>query len=97
MFDKAAEKDIVCEYDQFKDSVIFGKALDAPEPTDSKTEGIVFKFGKIMNPTQLLETDSFGVTTFTKDGYLIDQRLEDLIVSFTCLKPCRLCAPETNN
>ena len=44
----------------------------------------------------LLETESFGVTTFTKDGYMIDQRLEELGVSFTCLKPCRLCAPDTN-
>lgn len=36
------------------------------------SKGLVFKFGKIRNPISLLETESFGVRTFTKDGYMID-------------------------
>ena len=86
---------IQCEYDAVRDSIIFARALNSPEIDMS--EGLVFKFGKIRNPTSLITTDSFGVTTFTSDGYQIDQRLDNLVVSFTCLKPCRLCAAETNN
>ena len=87
---------IQCEYDAVRDSIIFARALNSPEVDLSKEE-LVFKFGKIRNPTSLITTDSFGVTSFTSDGYQIDQRLDNYVVSFTCLKPCRLCAPETNN
>ena len=95
LFSKTVANAILCEYDTVKDSVIFTKASTALDFDIS--EGLVFKFGKIRNPTSLIETESFGITSFTKDGYIIDQRLEDLVVSFNCLKPCRLCAPETNN
>lgn len=69
-FSKTNATEILCEYDQVKDSVIFTKALTAPD--FNVDEGIVFVFGKIKNPTSLLETESFGVTSFTKDGYMID-------------------------
>ena len=70
LFSKDDAENILCEYDTIRDSIMFTRPLSAP-PFDV-TEGLVFKFGKIRNPTSLLETASFGVTSFTADGYLID-------------------------
>lgn len=95
LFSKLDAAAIQCEYDTVRDSIIFSRPTNAPE--FDEINGLVFKFGKIRNPKTLVETESFGLTSFTTDGYLIDQRLDDLVVSFTCLKPCRLCAPQSNS
>ena len=58
--------------------------------------GIQFALATINNPSSLLTTSSFSVTTFSQDGYLVDSRTSDLVLSFGCLEPCQLCAPGSN-
>jgi len=85
---------VTCKYDSLRDAIIVAKALTTIEYDIG--EGVVFRVGKIRNPLKMLKTDSFRVTTFTEDGYLVDERTQDLSISFDCLKPCRTCLDHSN-
>ena len=43
------------------------------------------------NPSQLITTDSFKISTMTQDGYLIDSRETGIVISFECISSCKTC------
>ena len=57
----------------------------------------MFSIEGLRNPDSLQMTDSFEISSFTADGYLIDYRDSDLVINFECLLPCRRCKEGSNS
>ena len=86
---------ITCEIEEDSGKIIVSNAFTTSLYDQSK--GMIFSVGTLRNPASLQTTESFEIETLTQDGYLIDQRTEDLVINFDCLLPCRTCLEGSNN
>jgi len=84
------ERDLTCNVDIFDDHLLV--LSDALSTVDTKPGLIKFEIQSLINPSNGTNmTESFQISTYTTDGYLIDNITTGLELNFFCNHPCQTC------
>ena len=60
-------------------------------PFPSEPKKISFSVSPLTNPSSIIKTSSFSISTFTYDYYSLDSRNTSLILDMECQLPCKSC------